>query len=273
MLLLPTKMALAKERSSVFFITLYCFHLINETLYFAACDEDIPWYVPQTTTPVIYKAMPIQIETVKSSVDCKVDNVSLSVSNIDDVFTGALFQGYEFRGRTVEVFQISYPESLGEPSEFRPMFCGKIDDPELDEKEKTFKVTLKSNFPNTQPGRTFMLSCNAIEFGDEETCGANKVTLTGAVQTGSDQNNVYIQQTMANDYWQHGMITIAFETRKIISNTGNYVEVEYPFSFTPTGTYSIETGCSKSKQNCIKWGNLHNYSGFLNIPFQYTVIS
>jgi hypothetical protein len=217
--------------------------------------------------------MPIQIETVKSSVDSKVDNVSLSISNIDDVFTGALFQGYEFRGRLVEVFQISYPESLNEPTEFRPMFCGQLDDPELDEKDKTFKVTLKSNFPNTQPGRTFMLSCNAIDFGDTETCGASKVTLAGIVQPGSNQNNIYIQQTMANDYWQHGMLTIAFETRKIISNTGNYIEVEYPFSFAPTGSYTIETGCCKSEQNCIKWNNLINRSGFPAIPFEMKIIS
>lgn len=262
---MEAKETLTLNDESIVFVELYNFHLKNGDVYFAACNIDIPF------DNKIYLAFPIERSQIKSTVDNKIDNTEIKVSNVDDVFTSALFQGYDFRGCMVDIIQIIYPDSLQDSSLFRWVFSGYMDTPVLNEKEKIFKVTLKANLPNLQVGRISMLSCNS-EFADQINCFANKDLCAGTVQSGSDQNTIYIQQNRVDNYWRNGHITINYETRKIKSNVGNKIITEYPFSFKPNGsTYTIERHCDKSFKNCKEFGQGQNFAGFPAIPFEQVI--
>lgn len=54
----------------------------------------------------------MQRGTIKSSVDAKIDNVELKIADTDNSKITALLEGFDFRGRYVEIFRIQYPESL-----------------------------------------------------------------------------------------------------------------------------------------------------------------
>lgn len=272
MLILPTVLAEAKEKSSVFLIELYIFRLRNTTLYYAACDEEIPWFIPGTSNPVVYKPFPIEREDINTSVDGTIDSTKIKVSNINDVFTLALFSGYDFTHKIVDILTISYPDSLTVPAGYTHDFRGYMDAPKLSRKDGTFEVELKSPMPDCQPGRTFMLSCNA-EFGDPDDCGASLDTQVGIIQTGSSSNEIIIEQTRDDDYWKDGIITIANESRNIEGNVGKKISLRYPLYVEPVGNYNISRGCDKTKPSCIERQNLQNHSGFPAIPFELVVKS
>jgi hypothetical protein len=233
---------------------------------------DVPFYLPGTTTPVTYLASPIKRDEIKATVDCKTDGTHITVSNVDDSFTAALFSGYDFTHKIVEIITIDYNQSLGDPTAYAMQFKGYLDAPKLDRSKATFESDVKSFAPECQPGRTMMLSCNA-EFGDASDCGANKDVQYGTVQTGSTVHTIYIQQYRDNSYWRNGLITIGNETRMIEDSTGNSITVRYPFYFVPTGTYSIERGCDHTSYNCKLHNNEQNYSGMKSIPFELIIKS
>lgn len=267
MINLPVKIVEMKEQYEIFFVELYVLHLKTGDVYFVACDEEI------TFDGNLYFPQPIERGAVKSTVDAKIDNCELKISNVTDEFTTALFQGYDFRGDIVDVIQIIYPDSLSDPSIFRWVFSGYMDTPILDEKEKLFKVTLKAYMPNMTTGRICMLSCNA-EFGDPEDCGISIDKQSGTVKPTSDQNTIVdeVRQEVV-DYWKGGLITIQYETKRIISSYPGVIQTEYPFSFYPVGmSYSIERGCDKTQKTCIeRFGNGINFSGYPAIPFELII--
>jgi len=273
MIILPTTIADMKDSDSVFFIDLYVLKLISGTLYFSACDVDIDWYIPGTTTAVTYSAQPIEREVLKSTVDNRVDTTTIRISNATDEFTSALLQSFDFRGSDVEILQIAYPGSLSDPEAYNYRFLGYIDAPSLDMSKGTFEAQLKAKLPNLESCRTVMKSCNAW-FGDSEECGATKVSITSTVATGSTQNVIYSAGLGQSDnYWKNGVITIGYESKKVISSTSGSVTVEYPFFSAPEiGTsFTIVTGCDKTQTDCSRWNNLANYSGFPSISLEYII--
>lgn len=272
MIILPQELANYKDGDSTFYVELYVFHLVFGDMYIAALDADVDFYIPGTTTPVKYLSCPIKREEIKSTVDCKTDGTTISVENIDDRFTAALFSGYEFTHKVVEIIQIKYPESLNDPSAFMTVFKGYLDAPKLDRGKATFEAQVKSFAPDCQPGRTMMLSCNA-EFGDPEDCGASKDTQTGTIQSGSNVHAIYIQQTKPDGYWRNGIITIGYESKMIEDSVGNKIVLRYPFYFVPQGIYTVERGCDKTNSTCKAYVNNSNYSGFPSIPFELQIKS
>lgn len=272
MKILPVKLAEAKEKLSTFMIELYVFRLLTGSLYIAACDEDIQWYIPGTTTPVTYSAIPIEREDINTSVDGTIDSTSIKVFNVDDAFTIALFSGLDFTNKIVDIITVTYPESLEDSDAFTHDFRGYMDAPELDRAQGTFTVNLKSPMPDGIPGRTFMLSCNA-EFGDPEECGANLDAQWGTVGAGSTVHRIYLAQSKDDGYWKDGEIAIGNESRNIEDSIGNIVYLRYPFYYAPTGNYYVTRGCDKTVPSCKLRNNLRNNSGFPGIPFELTIKS
>ena len=273
MIVLPQKLADIKDDSSVFFVDLYILYTVTGTLYFAALDQDVQWFIPGTNTPVTYTAEPIERGDFSQSTDDIVDNVDIRISNVSEAFSSAMFQSFDFRGTDVDIIQIAYPGSLTDGTQYKHVFRGYIDTPALDEKTAIFTATLMSKVPNMESCRSLMLGCNAW-FGDSEECGATVNTKTSTVGSESTQTVIYDStRTEATDYWKSGVLTIGFESKKIISSTSGSVTVEYPFFTVPTqGTsYSITNGCDRTKVDCVRHGNLQNYSGFLAIPWEYGV--
>jgi hypothetical protein len=260
----------ATIESLVVFVELYIFHLQQGDLYFAACDTDITFIDVHTDTLAQYKAFPIERGNRKSTVDNKLDNVELKVSNFDDSFTLALFQGYDLRGKIVDIIEIAWDtlNNAPVPDEYRWVFRGSIDNPELNEKDAVFKVVLKPSLQNIQCGRIAMLSCNA-DFGDIETCGAFKDLQLANIATSIDENEFYINIDRPDGYWNNGLVTIGYETKRTKSNIGTKITTEYPFSSIPIAgaNVTIQRHCTKTFSNCKNQFNNHmDFSGIPSLP-------
>jgi hypothetical protein len=266
MINLPIKLAEAKEANAVFLIELYDIYLPAGDLHYAACDVDI---VFNETT---YIAAPIQRDTVKATTDSKVDNTKLTVSDFDSSFTLALLTGYNFLGCRCVIFQIMYPDALTDVTLAAPIFWGDLDSPVLNTKNATFEVDVVAPTTNLENARTMQLPCNA-QFADQESCMGSLDVRTGTVQGGSTVYTVVIQQNEPENYRQYGIITVGYETRLIVSSVGSVITVDYPFRNVPTGSYSIQCGCDKSTASCNIHGQRGNYSGFTNVPFEYSIKS
>jgi hypothetical protein len=275
MITLPVSLSTMKDLDSVFFVDLYVMKLISGSLYFNNADVKIPWFIPGTTTLVDYTPVPFERGELKQSVDNRVDNCSIKVSNVTDDFTSALFQSFDFRGSDVDIYQIAYPDSLGVASAYKQAFAGYIDAPSLDMSTGTFEATLKARMPNLETYRTCKGACNAW-FGDADECGATQDTKTSTVATGSTQLTIYDAAiTEAAGYWKSGVCVIGFESKKIISSAVGSITVEFPFYSVPSvGTsYTIVTGCDKTQTDCKRHSNIKNFSGFPAVIFQYQVIT
>ena len=271
MKILPTKISAMKDSDSVFFIDLYVLHLISGDLHFAACDEPINFYSPGTTTVVTYSAQPIERDVLKATVDNKVDTTKITISNATEEFTSALLQSFDFRGSDVEIIQIAYPDSLTDPTAYRYVFLGYIDAPSIDMGKATFEAQLKVKIPNLESNRTVGKPCNAW-FGDAEECGVTQVVGSGTCEPNSTQNIIYYYGFTGSTYWLNGVITIGYESKKIISQGDGWVQVEYPFFSSPTNHYfTIVTGCDKTQTDCKRWNNLSNYSGFPSINTEFLI--
>jgi hypothetical protein len=273
MITLPQKLSDMKDDSSVFFVDLYVLHCTTGELYFAALDVDVPWFIPGTTTAVTYVAQPIQRGSLTQSTDDKVDNVDLQISDVSEAFRSVMFQSFDFRGTMVDIVQIAYPGSLTDGTQFKCVFHGYMDTPGLDESKGTFATTLMAVVPNMTSCRSLQLSCNAW-FGDSEECGATVTTVAGTVATGSTQTVIYdATLVQGENYWKSGVITIGFESKKVMSSTAGSVTVNYPFYTAPSAgtSYTLENGCDQSYPDCVRHGNTVNFSGFKAIPFECVV--
>lgn len=271
MITLPTQISNMKDSSEIFFVDLYVLHCLTGDLYFAALDEDVHWYIPGTTTPVTYIAMPIKRGSVTHSDDDKISNMDIQISNVTQEFSSQMFGSFDFRGTMVEILQIAYPGSLTSGQQFRYVFYGYLDNPSLDESKALFGATVVSVLPNMKPHRVFSLSCSAW-FGDPEECGATKHTATGTASLSSTVDRIYVDGAGDLSQWLHGTVTIGFETKRIIATGGGYVDLEYPFFSSPAGQqFTAAQGCDHTLTTCKRYGNERNYNGFLGIPWLYTV--
>ena len=274
---LPTKLSEIKETlmdngEAVVLIDLYILHLNGSKYYFSACDTDIQFYEPGTNNKVTYYAQPIQRGKVRATVDSKLDNVEIKISNVNDIFTTAIFNGTDFRGQICEIIQIAYPTSLDDSEAFRYVFVGTVDSPTLDERDKVFTCQVVARLPNTECGRFMTIHCNA-EFGDEEQCGAKKATSRGVLYQQTDKTTITIpERTEPDGYWNDGLLIVNGETKRILEYTVGKVIVEYPFWEYPVGEYYIEQGCDKSQKTCInRFNNARNFSGFPSVPFELSI--
>lgn len=262
---LPAVLSTAKDSDSIFMVELYVLYLKSGNLYLCAADQNVTYDGQQ------YLAVPMKRDKYTANSDSKVDDCKLSIDNVDDRFTAALFGGTDFRGCICDIFQIMYPEALDDPTQVKPIMRGYLDAPILNCGKATFEVEVKSQVPNTTNCRTFKLSCNA-EFADQDSCMASLGTMTGAVKSGSTPYKILIQQSYASDYWKNGIITIGYESRIVESSVGNVINLRYPFTVDLTN-YRIQRNCDKSWSDCGRIGQQQKYSGFIGIPYELVVRS
>lgn len=267
MLILPSILSDNKEKYSTFFIHLVSLYLKESTLRFAVCDKDIVFGGTE------FIAFPVKIGVIKSTTDSKRDNVDITISDVSSAFKIYLLSGSDFRGSTLEITKISYPESLADPTQYSTEFVGEIDSPKIIDSSSTFTCTAKDVMSNYSIGRTLALSCSAI-FGDPEECGAVVDTTTGTVQSGSTTTTVKLQSTHAVNHWKYGMLGVNGQTLSVIASTGDTVTTEIPFYVVPTGAYVVTSGCSKNFAFCgSRYSNKASFSGTPAIPFELSVRS
>ena len=270
MLNLPVKLAQAKESDEIFLVECYVFHLKTGPIYICSTDESI------VIGSIQYLPVPIQREKLTVNSDSKVDDCTLKVSNVDDAFTAALYSGTDFRGCRCDIFKALYPQVLTDATQVKAVLIGGyIDSPILNQKEGTFECTIKAKVPNLSNCRYFQLSCNAYEFGDQDTCFANKDIRQTTCQQGTTSSNIVLPFVASENYWSNGIVTCKYESRMVQSSVGTNISLHYPFSFTPNvgDTITIERGCDKSFTNCKIMGQPTNFSGFPGIPYELVIRS
>lgn len=268
MKILPVSIAQAKESGNPFFIELYNIYLRTGIVRICNADEQIV-YNGDTYYPT-----PIQRGNVKTSVDNKIDNMDLKISDADNSKISALMDGFDFRGRIVEIFKIQYPESLTNTNMIVPVFRGKLDAPNYANGE--FTCIVVSAFPKTKvPLRTTQYFCNN-SFGDS-LCTASKETrtLTIASITSKSVITLNASPSISNNFYENGLLTIGYETKMIKSNSGNTITIAYPFlgDIHVGDTVKIERNCNKTPEMCAKYNNRENYGGFIAIPSEFRIIS
>lgn len=261
---LPAKLSEAKDSGSIFLVELYVFALKTGNLYLCSADQDV------TYNGQLYKAVPMERDKCSANTESKVSDCALKVNNCDDSFTAAIFSGVDFRGCTATIFQILYPDALTDTSLVKPILMGYLDSPVLKSKDATFEVQVKSFVPNLTNSRTMQLSCCST-FADQESCFANKDIKSGTVQPGTTASSIIVQQNESANYRINGIITCGYESRIIESSSGNVITLHYPFSFVPTGTYTMERGCDKTVPSCATHNQQMNYSGYPSIPRELVI--
>lgn len=264
MKILPTKLQESLQSDNPFVIPLMRVYLNPTTLYFAICDEDI--YFDGN----LYISFPVDIGASKASTDSRIDNITLEISNVTEAFSSAIFNGYNFLGKRIEIIEIVYPESLTDNTQYHYKFVAEIDSPTLDDAKGLFKVTCTAGIPQITPGRTTALPCSSW-FADGETCTVAKNILTGTIQSGTTASAIYISQVKPDGYWKNGIIKTNFESRQILTNVGTKVLPNYPFSGVPSGNYTIENGCGKSTDECDRHNNRMQYAGLISIPWEISI--
>lgn len=223
---LPVEMEKAKESNSNFFIELYRIELPSYSLLLASCNENI------TFSGETYLGYPIKRGEITKTVDSRVDNCDIEISNTNEYFTLSLFNGKSFLGCRVYVYRIMYPESLNNPNLIFPVFYGQLDSPELTE-NGTFKCSIVSDIPNMNSCRTMNYTCSNV-FGDEN-CKHEIKTVSGPIESmgiekldGSEW--AYLQSSaLGTEYWMNAIVTIDGISRRVIRTAQNKVYFEYAF--------------------------------------------
>lgn len=255
-------MAQAKEQNSSFFIELYNIHLKTGIIRICNCDEVIVF------AGLSYQPVPIERGTIKSTVDAKIDNMDLKIADADNSKVAALMEGFDFRGRKVEIFRIQYPESLEDSSIAVPVFYGTLDTPSYSNGE--FSCTIRAMFPKSKvPFRTTQYFCNNT-FGDE-FCKMDKAIITGTIQeSASLPYEIKTDIITEKDKYKNGLCTLGYETRMIKSNTEDgYFILYYPFLGDLKGTVTVSRNCDKTPEMCKSFDNRKNYGGFIAIPKEF----
>jgi hypothetical protein len=120
------------------------------------------------------------------------------------------------------------------------------------------------------PRRSYGINCRWPEGFGGEGCGINVPTLSGTIDSISNNRIYDSEMNQPADRWKHGIITIANESRKIIYSASGFVDAEYPFQNAQTGDeYHLEAGCDltyNGGHGCKYWNNTQFYGGFLDIP-------
>lgn len=259
MIVLPVKMQQMKDSGKTFFIELYVITLPTGTIYIAAADEDIVFNGRK------YLAVPFQRQEIVRSMDNITDSCTITLGDVGWGLLAYVTNGWDFRGGGCTIVRIQYPDSLTNPSIVEWVFSGRIDEPSF--ADNTFSCKLTQVFPEVQcPNRTSQLACNS-EFGDDEcrmSLSAENVRITG-VENG---NVIVLAKSFPNKYWQNGVISCGGEARNISVSSGNKVTINVNFMQNPIvgKTAELRRGCNKTVDDCKRFNNLKNYSGFPAIP-------
>lgn len=262
MKILPVSIEKAKEQNSSFFIELYNIYLKTGTIHICNCDSVI------TFNGLDYQPVPIERGSIKTTVDAKIDNMDLKIADVDNSKISALMQGFDFRGRVVEIIRILYPDSLEDNSIAVPVFYGYLDAPSYSNGE--FSCVVKANFPKVKiPSWTTQYFCNNA-FGDSG-CKMDKAQiLVNIEEASSTPTNIKTSYFGKDNYYKNGLITIGYETKMIKSSDSNgFITTYYPFLGELRGKAVLQRNCDKTPEMCEHYKNRQNYGGFLAIPKEF----
>lgn len=274
-------------------INLYIVFLDDYTLYLAGHPQNVNFFSWDTVTDEmssgaqVYTPIAISHSDIRTSADSKIDNMTVSIDNINNVMSEYISK-IEFRGRRLIVLRV-YRDYLASYLDYIVLFDGMMDNPVIG--ETSMQVTLKPRLGTLSllvPRRLYDVNCN-WKFGSTE-CGYGKVTtgVSGVVVSSGTaltlMATAYIPSSgiyQTNNYWKYGDVkmisagAITGERRQIVYSSGVKIAFDYAFSsgIVAGNTFDIQRGCDKTHWWCSGLTNLINYGGFDRIPYQMVIKS
>lgn len=266
---LPTPVAAEKDKDINRPIELYQVYLDEVTLFFAAHDQNVEFFDEQGT-PVTYYALGLSRTAIRTNVETKVDECTVSLDNVTREMS-AYIAHTDFNGRRCRIIKV-FLDLLDDPAHAVTVFDGIMDAPTLTERAMTITVRSRLDTLGVQtPRRRYRKLCN-WKFGSPE-CGIDlaTVTVTGTVESiATDRVNLTLSgRTEPAGHFVDGVLTIGNESRHVMASNGATVTVDYPFLSVEVGqSYTLRRGCNKSyDESCVgRFNNGHRFGGFLSVP-------
>lgn len=112
------------------------------SVYYTSNNQDVLFYIPRTSTPQVYTAIPISHDKIDSNTQGEVGTVQLSLQNVTQYVMSLLLNNNALRGCKVSIILV-FSDSLDDPDNFL------IDEYFIDSAavtEVTAQFTLKSKF-------------------------------------------------------------------------------------------------------------------------------
>lgn len=252
-------------------IELFIVELDEQTLCFCDYTENIDFY-DKNGNQQTYEAVAISRGDVQTSIDTKVDEVQVSVDNVD-LSMSAYEASSRINGRKMTIWKV-FLDHLDDPDNYIFIFSGRMDAPAITQQKMSVNVVSELDTLDVQlPRRKFQTQCN-WQFASEE-CGIDidQYIQTGTVDSISSDGLTITDsdRTESDDYWKYGILTIGEEEQLVRSNSNGDIIVEFPFTNASAGdSYQIEPGCSKARDDndngCSRYNNTDRYGGFVSIP-------
>lgn len=254
-------------------VELYAIYLDDEILYLASHDQNVQFF-NEEGTPTLYYAAAIRRSSIRTNVESRVDECSVSIDNVTREMSAYMAHN-EFRGRRLKITKV-FLDHLNDFANHVIVFDGVMDSPSANQSTMTVSVTSRLDTLNVGvPRRIYQRICG-WKFGGVE-CGANValVTVTGTTQAVSaDGRTLTLSgRSEADGHYEDGILTIDGQSRKVVKSNRSAIEVEYSFPATMVGkTYSMRRGCNKDYDTgCKRFNNQNRFGGFLSVPSEKDV--
>lgn len=265
----------------------------SNTIFLAVTNKNIRFYSHVDGTPRIYIGTGLGRGPISRNIDSKIDNVEISLENVDRTFS-SLFLTLDLRGKRVVIRKVfadllgSLRDSGGNDN-FVVMFDGVIDAPTLT--QTRMQAQLRNNFFNslafTVPRRTFQGLCN-FKFGESGDCAGHRTQpqlfdtkISQTVDSIPDQLHIVDAARTeggSGDYWSPGIVEMTGGTtgnigvkRRVIQSTHSgdlFLESRFPSNIQVGDQYTVQRDCGKTLDRDCRDRFLNNseYGGFVSIP-------
>ena len=249
-------------------VELYAIYLDEETLYLAAHDQNVQ-FLDEEGTPTLYYASAIKRSAIRTNVESRVDECSVSLDNVTREMSAYMAHN-EFRGRRLRIIKV-FLDHVNDFANHVIIFDGVMDAPSANQSMMTVAVTSRlDTLKVSVPRRIYQRLCG-WKFGGTE-CGVDlsSVTVTGTTQAiSTDGRTLTLSgRSEVSGYYEDGALTIDGLSRKVVGSNGSKIEVEYSFPATGVGKpYTLRRGCNKDYDTgCAKFNNKKRFGGFLSVP-------
>lgn len=264
----------------------------SNTLFFAVTNKNVRFYSYVNGTPQIFIGLGISRSPISRNIDSKIDNVEISLDNVDRAFS-QYFLNFDLRGKRIVIRKI-FADLIAQPSEsdgdnYVVMFDGVLDVPSLN--QARFQAQARNNFFQSLafnvPRRSYQGLCS-WRFGNSGDCAIEKTqavlydTKTSQV-IDSVQSQIHFidlarTEGGSGDYWAPGIIKMTGGTsgniglkRRIIQSTHSgdiFTEANFPYDVVAGDEYEIQRDCGHTiDHDCRdRFRNNANFGGFFTIP-------
>ena len=263
-------------------LEIYDIYLDDQTLHFAAYDRNLSFFDPDGDAQT-YTALGITRDLVKTSIDTKVDSVSVKLDNVNRAMSSYVASN-EFRGRKIVIRKI-FADISGTwtKDDDVNMFTGIMNRPALGEGVMDMEcVSRAGTFEYECPRRGYAISCPwkfaASGCTDGALSAAQLLNVFSGTSDAACTTTVIKDSALpqVDDYYNYGTVDFTSgandgESRIVIdSASGTSFTIDYALDAAPGNgdTYEINRGCDKTIASCSGIGNETAFGGFFTVPQQ-----